>query len=220
MPKLWRNHPNPGEINHPAQKGPGAELDKASEIIQKVIDDIQGPITFGEFMARLQDKGFALLIVAASLVVLIPTPPGLNFLSGVIILIWAVQRILGMSTPWMPRFIRNKVVSKEFLRFIQEKGLPFLVRMERYLPQTSAASQANPFETKAASIILLVMAILAAMPTPFLNTIPAAVITLVGLGMLNGNRYIIWTSFVAGLVASAIIGNVLWFSTDFLLELF
>ncbi|HHT73643.1 MAG TPA: exopolysaccharide biosynthesis protein [Firmicutes bacterium] len=195
-------------------------MNRASTIIQNVIDDIQTPITFGEFMAKLQDKGFALLIIAASLVVLIPTPPGLNFFSGLFVLVWAVQRVLGKQTPWMPRFVRNKEVSPEFLRFIRDKGVPYLVKLERFLPKTSAASMANPFETKAASVILLAMAVLTVMPTPFLNTIPAAVITLVGLGMLNGNRYIIWTSFFAGLVASAIIVNVLWFSTDFLLGLF
>jgi|CZCB01.1.fsa_nt_gi hypothetical protein len=196
------------------------KLTRASTILQQIIEDIQEPITVGEFIAKLQEKGYALLIIAACLVVLIPTPPGLNFLSGFIVLVWAFQRVLGRETPWMPRFVREKVLSKEFLGFIQKKGLPFLVRLEKYLPRTTKASQANPFETKAASVLLLCMAVLTVLPTPFLNTIPSAVIILVSLGILYGNRYIIWTSFAAGLAVGALIGNVLWFSTDLLLRLF
>lgn len=196
------------------------QLEKASSIIESVLNSIDGPITFGEFMARLQEKGYGLLVIAGSLVVIIPTPPGLNAVSGIIVLIWAIQRLFGNSPPWLPRFIRSKLVSERFLGYMKEKGIPFVKKLERYMPKGSAASSANPFETKAASALVALMALLTAMPTPFLTSIPAAVITLVGLGILYGNRYIIWTSFLAGALAFTIIGNALWIGTDFLIDLF
>ena len=198
-------------------------MNRASTILKELLYQIEEEgvsITFGEFIARLDEKGYGLLVVASSLVVIIPTPPGLNSLAGILVLIWAVQRLLGRTPPWIPRFVRTKEVPERFLHFMEEKGVPFLEKLEHRLPQGGPASRANPFETKAASVLVALMALLTILPTPGLTSVAAAVITLVGLGIIYANRYVIWTSLAAGLLAFLLIGNVLWMGTDFLIDLF
>lgn len=198
-------------------------MNRASTILKQMFSEIAEEgvsITFGEFIARLDEKGYGLLVVASSLVVIIPTPPGFNSLAGILVLIWAVQRLLGRTPPWIPRFVRNKEVPDGFLQFMQEKGVPFLEKLERRLPQGNSASLAHPLETKAASVLVVLMALLTILPTPGLTSIAASVIALVGLGIIYANRFVIWTSLIAGLLAFLLIGNVLLLGSELLMDLF
>ena len=61
-------------------------MNRASTILKQMFSEIAEEgvsITFGEFIARLDEKGYGLLVVASSLVVIIPTPPGFNSLAGI-----------------------------------------------------------------------------------------------------------------------------------------
>lgn len=161
---------------------------------------------------------FGLLFILIALPLLIPLPPGLGFIPATLLCILALQRVFGRSHLWFPKIIGRQRVSPKTIRKIETRALPVFERLEGYCSNRNQISVLKELEMRLASIVVVLMSSLMMLPTPFLNTIPAIITIIMGLGILNNNRRILWINMFVGFLALGLIGSTLYVGAEFLLE--
>jgi hypothetical protein len=160
-------------------------------------------VTLEQVLDNLDRQGTGFLLVLLSLPLLVPLPPGVGTVGGILLLVWAGQRLFGVRVPWIPAFVRRKALSPETLRVLTEKGVPVLRKLERY--SGGNAFLANELAVKVACLVVFAMALLLILPMPpFLNPLFAFVIMLMGVGLACFNMKLYLAGVAGGVVLSVV----------------
>ncbi len=157
-------------------------------------------LTIGDFLQSVEEQGFGLLLIAFALPVLVPLPPGVGAIPGVILMMWGLQRLAGRHTPWLPQRIQARPLTPRMTLLLETKAIPVLERMERVLPQGRGRKEPREWESRVAALVVVLMGFLVLLPTPFLNTLPSLIIIGIGLSYVNHHRILMWTSIALGSV--------------------
>lgn len=172
----------------------------ASEVLSGVVrNNHADSISLYEIKTALHERGFGLLMLAIALPLSIPVPvpPGMTALPALPLLLFSIQMIMGMDSPWLPKWLGEKRVKRQTLAHVIEKGAPFLQKIERFLqPRFSFASSAKG--EKIVGIFCMVFSISIAIPLPLTNFIPALGIVFLSLGLLSKDGIAIVLGMIIG----------------------
>jgi hypothetical protein len=148
-------------------------------------------ISIGEFVSLLGDRSFALVILLFALPNAIPVPgiPGFSTLTGVPIMLIALQIALGRDTIWLPEKIRRKQFSQAFLRKIVDKSLPVLLWIEKWL-HPRLVFLCEGWSERLIGLLVVVLAGILALPIPGGNFLPGASILLLSLALLEKDGWL------------------------------
>ncbi len=177
-------------------------------------------LTLGTFLDAVKEQGFGLLLVAFALPVLVPLPPLVGAVPGMALILWGLQRFLGHRTPWLPERIRRRTLTPRMAVLLSTRAIPVVERMERFFPRRKHHSRLEEWESRIAGLMVVFMAFLLLLPTPFLNTIPAMVIAAIGLSFLNRHRVMLWTSMVLGAVVFTAVAFTVFLGGERLIDEF
>jgi hypothetical protein len=171
-------------------------------------------ITIGELMSRIAERGFGMLLVLLALPTLIPVlPPGSAATIGLIYTIIGFQMLFGMKYPWMPQRVKNYRLSEKTALKLREKGVAFFRVLERF-----SCSRLLFFDTdimlRFVALPVILMGLILLTPLPFMNTIPALSVMLIGIGLLNRDGIFI----LAGLLLSISMLGIIYLGLDTLLH--
>lgn len=162
-------------------------------LAETIADEI---VTLGELVERLARRGFGLLMIVLALPTMIPVlPPGSSAVVGILYIILAVQMLLGLDQPWLPHRLRTYRLSPRAVTALRQRGVPVVRRIERY----SRPRPLFPDEriaARAVALAVLVVGVILFFPLPFLNTIPALGILLLGIGLLNRDSVFLLAGFL------------------------
>ena len=179
--------------------GPG-ELEPLSAILLNELTEDE-TITLGELRDRLARRGFGLLMILLALPTLIPVlPPGSAAFIGFLYILLSLQMLFGKDEPWLPKRLSRYRLSTRTIAALRTRGIPFLRRVERF-------SRPRPLllderiVSRGVAFIVLVLGIVLLSPLPFLNTLPALAVLLMGIGLLNRDGVFI----AAGLLLTAVV---------------
>ncbi|MDQ7819022.1 MAG: exopolysaccharide biosynthesis protein [Armatimonadota bacterium] len=165
-------------------------------------------LTVGELADRVAERGFGLIMVVLALPTLIPVlPPGSAATVGLLYIILAAQMLAGLPRPWLPARVRRYRLSAAAVRALRERGLPLLRRVERYSrPRLAGLDQRVVMRVVALAVLLLGVILLS--PLPFLNTLPALTVLVLGVGLLNRDAVVLGAglALTASVVAAAAAG--------------
>ncbi len=163
-------------------------------------------LTFGELLDALRLRGFGLLFVVLSLPSALPIPaPGYSTPFAVVIILLALQIIAGRSSPIIPQWVHSRKISAKTIARIEKRGIPLLRLVERFSkPRFEILSRGRPFGLLL-GIVILIVAIVMAIPIPFTNTVFAGAILLTGIGLANNDGLFILGGGLIGLMAVAAI---------------
>ncbi|AGL01219.1 exopolysaccharide biosynthesis protein [Desulfoscipio gibsoniae] len=189
-----------------------------SEIIRDTIGKKECILTVEDLINAFGSQSFGLMFIVMALPLTIPLPPGIGFIPAALLCVWSFQRMLGRTTLWVPKAIGKREISQTLIRKIDAKALPLCARLERYFLNCSQPNMLNESEIRLASLAVVLMSMLIMLPTPFLNTIPAVIIILMGLTILNSNRRLLWINMSFSLLALSFIGSTLYVGSEFVLE--
>ena len=175
-----------------------------SEVLAHLAEQPGERLSLRDILANLGDRSFALLIVILGLPNCIPMPPPIPTLSGLLLIVVAVQIGMGLKTPWLPGFLARRSVAQKDVRRASEKALPVLVRLERFsrprLQFAAAAPTALPF-----ALLLGVLALGVLTAAPFIGQIPwGLAICLAGLGLVERDGVLIIACVAAALVGASL----------------
>lgn len=187
----------------------GAQAPEAllSDVIDSILRDTnEGSITLGDLVACTGERGFGLMMVILGLPMMIPIlPPGSSTIVGPIFAIFAVQMMRGARCPWVPRGLRDRVLSATALRILRERGVPMIRAAERW-SRPRGIWFAERLVLRLVGVMVLLMGLILLGPFPLLNTMPAISVMLMGIALLNNDVLFLLAGFLAGGISIGILG--------------
>jgi hypothetical protein len=175
---------------------------RTSDIIDELLLRNGGErLRLGELLSGLHERAFGLAMTLLVLPNCLPMPgiPYVSTLTGVPILILALQLLLGRHEPWLPHRMALWSAPRARLGRFWTRVAPAVRRVENLLrPRLTSLTEPRQERLWAAAIALL--ALILALPIPFGNLLPGWGILLLALGITERDGHVI----IAGLVASVI----------------
>lgn len=164
-------------------------------------------VTVGELADRAAERGFGLLMVLLALPTMIPVLlPGTAAFIGFLYILLAVQMLIGLRVPWLPARVRKYHLSLGTVQALQQRAVPFMRRIERLSRPRWLTAEA--LVTRLVAVVVLLLGIVLFSPLPFLNTIPALTVLVLGIGLLNrdGIFLLLGLAMAAGVLTAAVYG--------------
>jgi len=175
----------------------------------------QGPeherATVGELVAKLDERGHALVLLLLAAPNLTPGPsmPGFSTIFGVPLCIVAFEMIQGRRTLRLPRFLARISIPRRRIANFIVKLEPLLRRVERVLKPRGPVFD-GPAATRGLGMACVLLAVLLSLPIPVFSLLPALALVIVALGLLARDGIAVICGLGLGLAASGIlIGLVL-----------
>lgn len=178
-----------------------------SAVIESVLIEAgTQPIHVGDLIDRTAERGFGLLLLLLGLPMLIPVlPPGSSTIVGPIYAVFAVQLLSGARRPWVPQRLRDRVLSGRMVEVLRQRGVPIIRSAER-LSRPRGIWFAERLVVRLAGVMVLLMGLVLVSPLPFLNTLPAISVMLLGMGLINRDVLFMLAGFAAGGISLGLIG--------------
>ena len=96
------------------------------------VDTTRPRISIGLLLKALDDRALAALVLIFALPNAIPMPPGTSSVLGTPLVFLTAQLALARS-PWLPKFIANRSVSRPDFAAVVVRLAPWLARAEKLL---------------------------------------------------------------------------------------
>lgn len=184
-----------------------------SDVFAGALDaDQDGEVSIQEILDRVADRGFGLLLFLFALPNLVPImPPGSSGVFGAILMSIGLQMVFCKSRPWLPTRFRHYRLSPKIQGALQSKGVNLLKRMERFSrPRFSGLDTLLTRAIVGAIVMLLGLVLFS--PLPFMNTLPAILIVLMAVGLMNRDGLLIGTGALLGVaLLTALTFGFHWF---------
>ncbi len=142
-------------------------------------------VTVGHVLEVFGIRGFAfLLLILALLNIFIFMVPFISILFGIPMIILAAQMILGIATPIFPHFILERTIKREALIKGLEQSIRGVEIIEAYIkPRLFVLS--GPHLDRVHGLLVLMLAVMVALPIPVINIPPSIALVFLAIGMLQ-----------------------------------
>lgn len=162
-------------------------------------------VTLEWLMAGLHERSFGIVMLLLGLVGL---TPGLSAPAGIVLSIPAFQMIMGRPRPIFPRRISSHRLQKRQLARLLMRAIAVLKYVERLIyprwrPLSAATQRVSGF------VILLLSAILL-LPIPLSNLLPALIILLISLALIEDDGVLVATALLAALILLSVASIAIW----------
>ncbi|WP_338364991.1 exopolysaccharide biosynthesis protein [Candidatus Xenohaliotis californiensis] len=201
-------------------------MQKNNKIVSDVLLDVaasfaEDKISIKEIKNAIRERGFAILLLVFSLPLTIPlpVPPGSTTIAAIPLLLFSLQMSIGMSTPWLPKWVENKSIKRTTLALIAEKTSVPLRKVEKI---TSARLDIiiSLLGNKIFAILSLICSLSISLPVPLTNFIPAIGIVLMCLGVLNRDGLIMIIGIIVGIFGLCVSLSVIIFGPKMIIAMF
>lgn len=185
----------------------------SSALMAALAADCDGRVTVAAVLDRVADRGFGLVLVLLTLPMLIPVmPPGTGAATGFVCMLVGMQMLIGMSRPCIPRRVREHRLSSRVLAALRTRGVRLAKRLERFSRPRSIFI-GNVLLLRTVALLIIAMGLILFLPLPFMNTLPAISMLLMGIGLLNRDGVLVFAGMLlsVGLIAFVFSGASLLF---------
>ena len=166
-------------------------------------------VTLEEILKIAGNSIFGFLFVILSLPSALPVPaPGYSIPFGILMLILAVQLMMGRKKPWLPKKMANHPIKLETVQKFLKGGIPWLQKIEAITrPRLPYVCTTVPGKL-ILGIAIALMSIFMMIPIPGTNTLPAIGIFVVGFGLMEDDGVISLGGLGICLTAAVLIGSI------------
>lgn len=184
-----------------------------TDILVKLADEPDGDeLSLVSVVETMQGRGFGPLLLAPTLMVVLPTGaiPGVPTLSALLIVLVAGQLVVGKRTPWVPGRLRQASFEREKFQAAVARVRPWTERIDRLLKPRLRALTVWPFNRIGALVcLLLAVAMVPLELVPFAAAVPALIIALYALALAAHDGALALFSLV-GMVAAVLAAVHFW----------
>lgn len=195
---------------------------RTSQILENVLPAEGAPDpTLGEVLRKLDDRAFGLtmLILVAPNCIPFPPLPVLSSITGVPLMLIALQFAFGRHTIWLPRRYAEKTVSRPALARMVRILKPKIEWLERGVkPRWPMFTNALGDRFVGAGIAFL--ALVMSLPIVMGNFPPAVAILVMALGLIESDGRTIFLGAVLGVLATLWVALVAFVGVEIVLVLF
>ena len=180
---------------------------RLSEIFARTLDaNADGVVVLGEVLDKAGDRGYGFLLILLAIPAFIPIlPPGTSGVLGALMSIVALQMLVGLKQPWFPKRWRNKVLSPKVVQALQTRGVAMLRKIERVSHPRGRRFTRNGLILRLSALVVIALALVLSSPMPFMNTLPALGVLLIGVGLANHDLYFLSAGWGIGIVVVLIV---------------
>lgn len=189
-----------------------SELGLARSFARAVDGPDDTKATLGEMVAKLEARGYGVLLFLFAAPNLTPGPsmPGFSTIFALPLALIAAQMALGVESPRLPGFLARLGVGRSRARAIVAYLSPALDRVEKLLRPRFPVLMAPPMR-RFIGAVAIVEAILLLIPLPFLPLIPSVATTIVALGLIARDGLAVAIGLAACAVAAvAFAAALIW----------
>jgi hypothetical protein len=166
--------------------------------------DPQG-LTLGELLERFGERGLLMLCIVLTIPFLLPASiPGSSIPFGLVIALNGIS-ILTHRSPWFPARLMNRRLDAKHLIVVLEKAGRLFTRLEGLMHPRLLVLTHQGTIGRFNGILLVLSGILlmAPLPLPFSNTLPAYAVLFLSAGSLERDGYLILAGYLMVLLTIA-----------------
>ena len=177
--------------------------DPLENVLDTAIEKSEGQdkVTIGEVLEMFGDRSFGPVMVMMGLLTVIPplgAIPGLPVVVGLVIILFAVQILAGMTHIWLPGFVSDMSIEREKLKAASEKAKPWLSRIDRLVTERLSWATTKPaVYISAVCVCFLSLLMIPLEPVPFAVAAPGAAIVFFGLAIVSRDGVLMLSAFAA-----------------------
>jgi hypothetical protein len=180
--------------------------DELSELLQTDGDSL----TVAQLTSRVGDRGFGLLLLVLSLPSALPVPAaGYSVPFGLLLLVLALQMLIGKERPVFPARLERVKMSSSFAARLL-KGAAWIFRKLEWVIRPRMRWVGRRAGRILMGLLVMSMAILMMIPIPLTNTFPAFVIFLIGIGLTEDDGLFAIGACVVGVLAVLLYVALVW----------
>lgn len=165
-------------------------------------------LTVEELVTAFGDRAFGAVMLVFALISTLPLPPGSTTVTGVPLVLMAVQLVRGRERLWLPRRFLQAAVSRRGFGHGVRKILP-AIRFAERLTKPRLEPLVGQTGQRVIGGVCCVLAVVLSLPIPLGNMPPSIAIALFSLGIMQRDGYAVVAGWI-GTVASAAILIVFW----------
>jgi len=181
---------------------------RLSELFSTTLDtDADGTVSLEEVLTRAGERAYGILLLLLSIACFIPVlPPGTSGVVGALMILVALQLLLGRRQLWLPARWRRKRLAPATVQAIQTKGVALLQRIERFSYPRGQWLVRNGLVLRLVALLLIVLSLVLSSPMPFMNTLPAPPVALIAVGLMNRDGYLLAAGCLLGTAVLLVVG--------------
>lgn len=177
---------------------------RTTDVLFDAIAQIEGErISIGELIDGLGERAFGILMLLFALPTILPAPPGMSAVTGMPIVVFSLQLLMGSPHPWLPAFLRRRSILRTDLMNVLTKAEPYLRRVERVTRPRLSWLVEGRFE-RLAGLIVFLLSIVLILPIFMGNIFPSIAIALIALAIMERDGIAVIAGYISG-AASVVI---------------
>jgi hypothetical protein len=178
--------------------------------LARLADQPSDRLTIADIVAVLRDRAFALLVVLLGLLNCLPMPPPIPLVCGLLLGLVAVQIMAGRATPWLPKALLARSISRNDVARAVDRALPALRRLERWSKPRMAVFE-TPLALRLVGVLLLALALGLLFAAPVVGQMPLGLaVCLVGLGFVERDGVLVLAGLVVGAFGVTLSLGFIW----------
>lgn len=173
-----------------------------------------GGVTLNQLLERTEGRGYYLVVILFALPFVIPFAlPGISTVFGAAIALLSLRLALG-RTPRLPRWMGDRRLSPEFQKRLLAGSIRFLRGVEKLVRPRRTPWMSSPPARFANALLMLVLAVLLALPFPsppffFTNSLPSYALILLAASMMEEDGLTIWIAYALALGTLIYLGLII-----------
>lgn len=201
--------PEPGglvpEASTAQQEGPDAPGPKrTTDVLFEAIGNVAGErVSIGELIDGLGERAYGILMLLFALPTILPAPPGMSAVTGMPIVVFSLQLMVGHPHPWLPAFLRRRSILRTDLLAVLDKAGPYLRRVENFTKPRLPHLVDGRMERLAGAVVFF-LSIVLILPIFMGNIFPSIAIALIALALMERDGIALIAGYVSA-VASTVI---------------
>jgi len=180
---------------------PLEHTDICGHLLSRLRHDVKGRLTIGAIVESLQERAYALIILFLTLPNGVPGPtiPGMSTLTGIPVLIFALEAAAGRKIPRLPTFAAKRRLNRYVVLRHLERVRPYILNVETMMsPRLGWLVNRRPLLFGFCVMFSLVLIL----PIPLGNLPAAWSIILLSLGLAVGDGLFVLLGIIAGCLAT------------------
>jgi len=192
-------------------RNPEVRLSEALEATRRAVTGHE--VTLRELLAHVGEQGLLVFCAILAMPFLLPvTLPFMSTALGLPMLLIGIAVVLN-RVPWLPSRLLDHALPSATVQHVLERATRAADRFEHLVRPRLLALTDSALANSIHGVVLViaVLVLMAPLPlVPFANTLPAASVILLCLGMAERDGVLILLGHLATLVATAFVGTLLW----------
>ena len=157
--------------------------------------------SLNKLITTFEDKSFAVLFLLFMAIPALPIPTGgVTHIFELIVMLLALEMIIGRHTIWLPKRWSNAKLPDKFWAATLPALIRLIKRLERFTRRRFVNALSYPMTQRLIGIIVLLFALFAFLAPPFsgLDTLPSLGIVLIALSLLFEDSLLLLIGFIVG----------------------